>query len=329
MKVQLSCFLLRITFAFLFLWLFVACQSGISPQTDVSTNETVTQQMSTQEVGLSATPPARKSPTSTTFPTALPTETLMPTPTARPTKESNVALPTLSPLDAANTLLGLLQSNADCELPCWWGATPGQTKWNQIARFLRTLDAQLYEPHPTFHEVFLPHTPSELEIQDPLGFHLFYFTENETIRSISIENAEVSNYFLASILTDYGAPEEVLIETMPRPRQNSLPFRLVMIYWERGIAVKLTVEAEQINETIVACFSATGHQNPSLYLWPGEGNPLSTTPEFLEQTGLSAGGEGDYYRALSDVTGFDIDSFYATYREPSENACLETPTELW
>jgi hypothetical protein len=59
------------------------------------------------------------------------TRTLMPAPTPKPPTPTVPPSPTLVPTLTADQeqalVLDLLQNNAGCRLPCWWGFTPGKT----------------------------------------------------------------------------------------------------------------------------------------------------------------------------------------------------------
>ena len=84
-------------------------------------------------------------PTSTIVHTVKPSVTLTPTKyrtasqttSPRPTK-----IPTLKPLPTLTTQEALLKvedlflHNGGCELPCWWGITPGETTWQSTQQFL-------------------------------------------------------------------------------------------------------------------------------------------------------------------------------------------------
>lgn len=55
-----------------------------------------------------------------------------PTPTATATPRPTLAnspLPTLPPNEAQALVLELLEHNAGCRLPCWWGFSPGGLKF--------------------------------------------------------------------------------------------------------------------------------------------------------------------------------------------------------
>jgi len=72
---------------------------------------------------LSETALPRATSTSTGAPTLTNAPvTLLPTLTRTP-------LPTLDTDDAQMRVLRLLEDNADCQFPCWWGILPGKTLW--------------------------------------------------------------------------------------------------------------------------------------------------------------------------------------------------------
>jgi hypothetical protein len=88
--------------------------------------------------------PTRTLPTATSLPvstTALPVtsgETFTPLAT-----EALAPLPTLSPVEAKAFVLELTQNNGGCELPCFWGFTPGQTKWQTAEPLLTSFAYQI------------------------------------------------------------------------------------------------------------------------------------------------------------------------------------------
>jgi len=153
MKKQSHCHQHILKFLLLIVGLLVACQpNSLNPA------ETASAQATTQKVTIAAPPSeistATQPPVPTLMPTVLPIETVtsIPTvPTLEPQKSTatqvNISTqPTLEPQDAANILFNLLQNNEGCLLPCWWGATPGQTKWSEVNTLMKRLDGQYYEP---------------------------------------------------------------------------------------------------------------------------------------------------------------------------------------
>ena len=75
------------------------------------------------------------SPTSTTTRTPTSTQTRLPRPTAtsQPTKTATpTKYPTLDSQGRLNFVLQELKTNGGCQLPCWWGITPGKTTWSEM-----------------------------------------------------------------------------------------------------------------------------------------------------------------------------------------------------
>lgn len=84
-------------------------------------------------------------PTSSPVP---PTHTPLPTPTRNPptpkpptptVTPSPTMAPTLTADQEQSLVLDLLQNNAGCQLPCWWGFMPGKATWQTAQAFFASL----------------------------------------------------------------------------------------------------------------------------------------------------------------------------------------------
>ena len=49
---------------------------------------------------------------------------------------SPTSYPRLSREEAKPRIIEMLQTNAGCRLPCWWGITPGKTRWEEVHALL-------------------------------------------------------------------------------------------------------------------------------------------------------------------------------------------------
>jgi len=240
------------------------------------------------------------------------------------------AYPTLSPQMAEAFLEDFLQNGSECPLPCWWGATPGQTAWVSIQPFLQSLDADItrlgtaYLPPPLVgYEVSIPVS----EDVNPLGRILIvYLTNNGIIETISPTLGKVPGYSLDKILSRYGVPSEVWLDTMDAPREGSLPFRLHLYYAQQGFFVKYAVEAELLGEKVVGCFElARPSGRPYLFLW--DPSRLLSYRQVLEE-GRSL--EPERFRLpLEEATGISIEEFAEIYSNAESGLCIETPAEEW
>src|SRR5688572_13990138 len=51
-------------------------------------------------------------------------------------KSETITEPTMTTDEAKRLVRDLLENNAGCKLPCWWGITPGKTTWSEARQIL-------------------------------------------------------------------------------------------------------------------------------------------------------------------------------------------------
>ena len=178
--------------------------------------------------------------------------TATPRPTRTPTSipaETPTPFPTLEPEEKLDFILEMLETNGGCQLPCWWGVTPGETRWEQVEESFTErgvilgqrgwLDLDYLDP-----EVGYRFQTLDVRFQQEAGL----------VRSISIETdyhyllaqQDFSwvwqRYTLESILSRYGVPSQVYLDLVryagdwsPGLRQY---YDLWIVYDSLGIAVR-------------------------------------------------------------------------------------------
>lgn len=94
--------------------------------------------------------PANTSPVSVVL-TPIPTIAANPTSslTVTPTRTPFSTLTNLQPEQHHANIVRLLETNGGCELPCWWGITPGETTWEEAERLLSAAGVYPNEYTPT------------------------------------------------------------------------------------------------------------------------------------------------------------------------------------
>ena|GEM_PF-1161036 len=265
--------------------------------------------------------PSPNIPTNTVAPIVRPSIT--PVPTLTPLTPSLTPLPTL-PLDEAEALvLELLETNGGCELPCWWGITPGGTTWQEAFNFLNTLATQT-----DWRETRYP----QLEINQygALSYYInvpeyinpnqrmrqIYTVEEHLIVSIRVE-ATIS---LNELLSKYGMPQEIWIQTFPFQSYGKLEmfagfyypdYQILAIYYDQKAVYSRT-------GYILGCFDELHSEfnNPTLELW-------SSGVE-ISRDKVQPFNNQDYQVSFEDATGLSIADFYE-----SGKPCIETPAEIW
>ncbi len=220
---------------------------------------------------------------------------------------------------------GLLTYNTYCELPCWWGATPGQTIWQEIEGLLISLSARIVDWDDGVQVVYMPHVPEGLT-GSPLGMQIFYKLEQSIIQHITITGGNMPTYYFHRILANYGPPDEVWLQAMPYTPTGEVMFRIALLYLERGFSAHIiTRDTSLEDERVKGCFSPGSEQATSLFLWiPG----AYTTFPTIVQAGRF-GQEAASYLPLAEATGMDVLTFYSLYKEEASDGCLTTPEHLW
>lgn len=239
-------------------------------------------------------------PTVTSSPTPHPTRTPRPTPR-----------PTLTAAEKYAYVKEMLTTNAGCELPCWWGITPGESNWQEAMDQLPGLNFQFW---------FLE--------EDRYDVHLDLAKAKEVVESINVSGycphsmnecdlfaQDWSGYSLNYVLSHYGLPSRVrIVLALPIDSGGPTYYILYVFYDNLGISITYMGSAVKQGEVLRTCFS---FDYITLWLQSTE----SSIP--LEQT--IDPDEWYYTVPLEEATGMSLEEFYETFRHPG--ACLEaTPT---
>lgn len=258
-----------------------------------------------------------------------PTPTFTPTPQPTAT-ETPVSIPTPPSVEVRQQVLWLLENNNGCQLPCWWGITPGQTQWAVAEEFLSRFDQNIYEnsaiPEQIYYGVSIPLPPEVFTVdQTELGILVQDGIVEIIETDVSIGDTPpgyLSPYMLSTFLTTYGEPSEVWLFTYPSPfEEGDLPFIVVLFYPNQGIA---------------ALYSDNGVlQGGMVYGCPQE-NPVSVLSLWSPLLGLTfeqvINGSSAFSRdflLLEETTEIDVATFYETFKNPDNSNCLQTRADLW
>jgi len=282
------------------------------------------------------TPPP---PTETRSPIVVPS----PTPSPEPPTETPAPSPSPTPAptmtaDEEYALVSqMLQDNGGCRLPCWWGFTPGETPWETSRTFFASLGKETvtWSSDDAQHFAVYFHIPDRNHVHSQ-GYH----EKNGTLDRIGVHAALPTDedghylygdpqfaedwqaYMLTQILKSYQAPSQAFLGTGSAPWS---PFDLLLFYPEEGFLVQYSgVAEEREGKTWLVCPHLA---EITLQLWPpGRITKLGDVPGVV-----SAHADdptwGPY--SLEEATGLSIDEFYEIFVQPGNQACLETPADLW
>jgi len=237
-------------------------------------------------------------------------------------KSKTIPEPTLTTDESKRLVQDLLENNAGCRLPCWWGITPGKTTWAEARSFLESFALYIGEtggvqvplPAPYSNATFMNHG---------------YSIKNGIVEYIRIYNYNLApNYYLPKFLENYGQPSEVWIQTFSQEEIGQWNFTYDLFYMDKGILIEYGVatsmEDAVVDGKLQNCLKYA--TSPFIYLWSPEKNKMSfqdAKQKFLSPQNLPE------RMPLLEATGMDEKTFYETFRDADTDICIETPKNLW
>jgi hypothetical protein len=296
----------------------------------------------TKIILIATTQPVSSAQNSTSSPTLLPsTPTRWPTDTSTPSNTSSpqpsvtwTALPTLATIEAQQTVTAFYENNGGCELPCWWGITPGKTTWPEVRADLSPLATEkgpfkvgkrgaiaydYYFPFPMrFHPYDLVDFGPRIVIQDGIVF------------DVGISSAEIrhgQDTSLAGLLRLLGAPDEIWIK-MPSESMNNRPaYELQLFYPNKGVLLGRFGSGYLSKESVLFC-----PQMPDNHHYPYGLALFAPSPgitfESLTETILSRDTSVYKFHLLRDlIDSFSEADFYRLYSDPATDKCLTIPID--
>jgi hypothetical protein len=269
--------------------------------------------------------------TQTATPTAIPATALANTKTyVAPT------IPTLNSVDARQLFRRMLSQNGGCKLPCWWGITPGETRWADAREMLNSFVERVEE------EAFVKQDTDGTA--DTIDLALVYFARgvpspeysfetpgyfsirsiNGIVDSVLAHQDAASRFTLANLLSDLGRPSEVYINTTSASPTGKVPFTLVVDFSNKGGLAYYHDKATIIGDKIYFC--AKDYAPTDLLIWhPSPEINQKTRDEFMEGLyGIFDSG----LIPLEDTSNMTIEQFYANFRS-NDPACIVTLSEKW
>ncbi len=272
-------------------------------------------------------------------PTPMITPSLEPTPINTSTSTPTIPLTAIETPFAISTPLGvetteqalwLFETNNNCHLPCWWGITPGQTRWQIAKEFLSVFDADIYETTTpsglTYYGIDIP-LSSEIFLTDrmELGILARDGIVEEIITDVSIGNAPLdylTQYSLSTFLNTYGQPSEVRLFTYRSPfEEGDLPFVVTLYYSDQGIVALYGDNGERQGNLVQGC--PQEYPVSFLSLWSPDLN-LSFDQIINGTSALEK-----EYLLLEEAAVMDVATFYEIFKDIDNTTCLETSADLW
>lgn len=256
-------------------------------------------------------PSPSSTPTSTPrpAPTAPPTQTPTPIPTDTPTP-----LPTLDPDEVEAYVREMLQTNAGCELPCWWGITPGETSWEEMEAAFLDLGISVENGRLDLKS-WNTATGYRLEIE--------FEREDDLVRSVSVGNygwyhtliqddfADTwQRYALHQVLSRHGVPSEVYLVL---DRQD-YHYGMFVVYDDQGIGFLYPgIRISDVGGWLICPVFGQVEEFAMQLQSPAADTPIA--PREHDDEWFYVEGR------LAELTGMDVQAFHEAFSRPDPQTC--------
>lgn len=241
--------------------------------------------------------------------------------------------PTLSRRAAYALVQDLLENNGGCQLPCWWGITPGITNWDQARHFLETFVIEIKQNWKG--TVIIDGVPVQqadyyitYEIERDVKSRIYVLVENGIVEETVIGGRGSQRSFrLHQLLTNYGPPSDVFIRAHRYTNDGSPPpFDFVLYYARNHFWAHFRLTGRLVGDKLEGC-----PQSIDPRIWVGAPDQEWTLVALFDYVfGPPIPGFPAYPTlTLKKATGMDLETFTNIFKDPDNQSCLETPADLW
>jgi len=272
----------------------------------------------------SPTPALTPTRQETTYPTI--TKTVGETPAPTPTITATWVPPTLNDY----SIQTLIDTNGNCELPCWWGLVPGLTTKEQSLSFLEKVGIDNYKSRGKVAQI---NSDGKEVIYEQLIFTCYLpgggnegtmeliFVDN-VVNYIAIdEDTAIYRYQLESSLNMLGKPDEILIYVLSWAPGTLKPYNLKLVYDNKNTLVSYSSDAIESEENIRICID---YDAPIIFMSKEDYGLIEKVDE------ITFGPESERkLQKLEVATNLSIDDFYEQFTNPGGSDCFDTSIEFW
>ncbi len=282
-------------------------------------------------------PEASYTPAIPSTSTVQPVRTPLP---ASPTRAPTLApLPTMPEAEKETLVLDLLQKNGGCELPCWWGFTPGVTAWKTVGQFFLSHGER--GDRPDRYSGWYSGGFTLEQFAFDIAVH--YFTGNEMVKVFFVTSwtsprpdkliygdpfykKAMQRYAASQIISSLGRPEQARI-LVDGVQDTEMPdYHLLLYYPGNGVLVEYEGHTGTIDGRLRIC---PLEAMISMWLWP-PGAGLSLEDAFSTSPYIPQAGALRYlsrFRPIEMASGMNLEQFAQTLK--MKGACLDRPASLW
>ncbi len=272
-----------------------------------------------------------------------PTNTIIHTkqPSITQTSEFNLIPPTLIPTltsdERADYFVKSLRYNSNCLLPCWWRVIPNQTNWVETLNFLNNLGVTIVDSPVSKGMVY--HGIGGFDLQnmsiynsisfiDIKGIIVSIIIQSEGYHNLEIFNSIWEDYSLDKIMTTYGQPTRVWVQSFSSPHEtpyeDHMPYSLWVFYDNTDFLIKYTGSTK---------YESVYNICPQIMTNGNVGGLDIAIKSPSDQTALEyiAGrmGSPNSIKTIEEATGSNIEKFYHLFVDETGSECFEAPRDIF
>lgn len=234
-------------------------------------------------------------------------------------------------------LRDLMENNAGCSLPCWWGITPGKTIWQEAERFFLEVGARVGassiadSPGSTFRWI-------DINFEgEPLYGSLGFVEHEHQIDKITVLAYSDYNPLGIQSLWDHYSPKQVM-ETYHVPSQILLRapgvsgvgttgrtgYILWIFYDHLGFMIRYD---GSVRDLPIFHFCPTIDQINQIEI---DMQSPDASFQLEQQDGILT---SEYYedtiKTIEEAAGMTVEEFYRLFTQSKEPACFDSPHDIW
>lgn len=231
-------------------------------------------------------------------------------------------IPTLSVEQLGNLLSELMDTNADCELPCFWGVRPGITTVQEAKDIFENQGVEWGE-----NTIILGYARGDGSFYYPDVFVSFSIM-NDIVEAIRVEGTrdqydlafkfteDWNQYNPAMMLARFGMPTEIYLAS-PFFAEANVPneYQLSFSYPSLGIVIDYSIVAEALGTgRSKLCFAIDHVQKIFLNL---------NVPDDLNEQNISGPDMAENVKSWEEATGMSVEEFSDLLMDSENQKCVE------
>jgi hypothetical protein len=233
-------------------------------------------------------------------------------------------------------LAQMLADNGGCELPCWWGITPGETSWEETIRVFTEQGIRVSEAGQLGLEYPSGQYRERTLYADMLD--VVFHEQNGVVQSVLVENDDYylplrddfaalwGRYALQPVLSRHGPPSQVHLNLNVGAGcvgSGLFPdYVMWVIYQDQGIAIRYSGMLISDHEKYLVCpvFGQVGQIQLRLQSPGADAELVDPSSEVYD-----LGGTFSIYGTAADLAGMSEQEFYEAFSDPVPQACISIP----